>query len=88
MFSEHSCTRKVSGPVADIPNVYARDPHLEMFSLLKIRIQQSITSASAGRTVSDPSRAAEYAANALLEWPEGQQLICRLAAYIEQRAGG
>lgn len=61
--------------------------HQELRSLLKVRIQRSITSSDAkGRTVEDPAKAAEYPVNALMEYPEGQDLIRRIARHLD--AGG
>lgn len=58
----------------------------ELRSRLKVRIQESITSAAFdGRTVDDPEKAAEYAVNALMEWDEGRDLIQEIAAHLEGR---
>lgn len=58
--------------------------HQQLRSLLKARVQRSITSAATdGRTVENPSKAAEYVVNALMEWPEGRDVIRRIYRHIE-----
>lgn len=53
---------------------------------LQEHIRASITSASpSGRTVDDPSRAAQYAVDALLETQDGQDLLRRIVDHAEAR---
>jgi hypothetical protein len=61
----------------------------ELRALLKVRVQGAITSASpSGCTVTDPAQAAEYVVNALMEYPDGQGLVRRIARYLDRTRNG
>lgn len=63
--------------------------HQELRRLLSERVQRSVTSAAVtGRTVDDPAVAAEYVVDALMEWPDGQALVERVAAHLARRHAG
>lgn len=54
--------------------------HRELRSALKARVQRSVGAGAA--------HTAEYVVNALMEWPDGQDLVRRIARHLDDLGKG
>lgn len=57
--------------------------HQELRARLKVRIVKSI----AGSPGCPPDKVAEYIVNALIEYPEGRDLLRQIVAHLDVREG-